>query len=1202
MKEFAAHCIRRIRSLKSDDDGFVVMLTLALFLMLFVLCASVYAVGETIHQKIRLQNACDAAAYSAAVVQADGLSRMATVNQALEWSYVQMTNHEMDYITYRWLALTIKRFDEDKVNAEGYHSYLVVNFNIDQGIWGLIAAAGDLAVNRIVGFYKSSWQLRCNRGHANEGPGWWIGQGPSANARDKIKLNGHPFGETLNRNEIANFLNQMNGGLSTPWSPPVDEPDEDDDDEDDDEVNEDLRDILNPGSGSNGNDGNHDPYGIDAYVDPDDSDYGTGDSISGLDRWRSDSRQKISASVDKEYQDRIEQETDPAVIADLEKERDRKKDGLYSDLDGVYEKYRGTYAGVDRNQDNTVDPGIQAIRDKYDAKKAESPRPGNTSAPDYQDQLGQWYRQQEELEAACQQEIDEYCAANGIRNDNGSGAASNGGSSQSPGVSLVSGGTWESNMRETILGDKATIQLLNDALPAINLSMQTSMRTVAEFVLTNMLRDPRLPEDKAFKKYQVYISIPQGLDPYSAEVDDDINEQALLDSDAGGVASNFFSPLYNTEACERLFLQFGSGKGDGNKKLYEFFPVADASTDAGVGWGLDQWFVRSGKTDGDDGIRHRTEGELGIQRGYKDSNLNETNEGIRIMNKRVDRGNHIANLFLGGSGIIKLESDNTDQSYSQDSSGSDNDSNVFVKFIKNALTSILSSFFEAITDEFCDITASSGNACNDEQFIPMCSKVTENNSLNSEYDWSSAKWLCLAKAKYFALYAEYVVCRKFHKVICDFGAKKRHKRWDVKHRGLGHYHVPKWFCGEKPRFEAEAFMSFSGNPKKNMIVQFGLLDMMPPIYGDIKGSKHGYMDKTYEFSKFKKPFEAFSGSHSSTIRDEYESCVCFIDGMLINKFNFITGGESGLINGHARIYGDDKSVWNPETYVTEKAKPWVLNEKFFSGGGTIVIGAAMKHENPFVQLMTLLQQDDGRISEKSVLSAFDPPSYKGVKYNGSRISAGNYIWTMSAARAGVRRTRRDGDFDQERMYQVVYDPTSDPENLHFASTPYRYMQDSDGNWGWVKYDAGNSAHDPQNVSVLGGCVCSPENQEQFEYAWNLCEQDWDATLLPLRYAGSRATLNLFAPDASHEDRLSAIDSKRNSRSFKDDCGNGRNWTWSPASTGDSTGNANPLNPQNNIGWSPLDPSVDESVKLDSLLPDGEHKLNLQYLLKQNRIL
>ena len=134
MKKLLQNLWNRIKDLRRDARGFVLMSTLAIFLFLFVLCASIYAVGETIHQRIKLQNACDAAAYSAAVVQADGLSRMATVNRAMAWTYVQMTNRQMDYITYRWLRLTCKRFDEDKENARKYCEQLPMAFNPNRGL------------------------------------------------------------------------------------------------------------------------------------------------------------------------------------------------------------------------------------------------------------------------------------------------------------------------------------------------------------------------------------------------------------------------------------------------------------------------------------------------------------------------------------------------------------------------------------------------------------------------------------------------------------------------------------------------------------------------------------------------------------------------------------------------------------------------------------------------------------------------------------------------------------------------------------------------------------------------------------------------------------------------------------------------------------------------------------------------------------
>lgn len=121
MTELYRESVRRARLLAKEESGVALMLTLSVFLLLYVACAGVYAVGETVRQKIELQNACDSAAYSAAVVQADGLSRMAMVNRALSWTYVQLTNLQMDYITYRWLKKARDNFKEDRDKCEKYN-------------------------------------------------------------------------------------------------------------------------------------------------------------------------------------------------------------------------------------------------------------------------------------------------------------------------------------------------------------------------------------------------------------------------------------------------------------------------------------------------------------------------------------------------------------------------------------------------------------------------------------------------------------------------------------------------------------------------------------------------------------------------------------------------------------------------------------------------------------------------------------------------------------------------------------------------------------------------------------------------------------------------------------------------------------------------------------------------------------------------
>ena len=96
----------KVRSLIFGEDGVALVVTLASFFFMYLMAMGVYAVGTSVKERIHLQNACDAAAYSAAVVQADTLSRIATINRAMSWTYVQMTRRQMDYIVWRWLQNT----------------------------------------------------------------------------------------------------------------------------------------------------------------------------------------------------------------------------------------------------------------------------------------------------------------------------------------------------------------------------------------------------------------------------------------------------------------------------------------------------------------------------------------------------------------------------------------------------------------------------------------------------------------------------------------------------------------------------------------------------------------------------------------------------------------------------------------------------------------------------------------------------------------------------------------------------------------------------------------------------------------------------------------------------------------------------------------------------------------------------------------
>lgn len=110
----------KLISIGRDDEGAAFVITIAVFMFIYLGICGVFAVGKEIKEKIQLQNACDAAAYSAAVVQADTLSRIATLNRAMSWTYVQMTRRQMDYIVYTWLKHTKKHYDIDVAAAKAW--------------------------------------------------------------------------------------------------------------------------------------------------------------------------------------------------------------------------------------------------------------------------------------------------------------------------------------------------------------------------------------------------------------------------------------------------------------------------------------------------------------------------------------------------------------------------------------------------------------------------------------------------------------------------------------------------------------------------------------------------------------------------------------------------------------------------------------------------------------------------------------------------------------------------------------------------------------------------------------------------------------------------------------------------------------------------------------------------------------------------
>ena len=86
----------RSNELAKGNSGAALAITLSFVMPIYLMVIGIYGVGEVVRNKIEIQNAADAAAYSAAVVQADYLSRMATVNKAMAWTYVDLQKRSLD--------------------------------------------------------------------------------------------------------------------------------------------------------------------------------------------------------------------------------------------------------------------------------------------------------------------------------------------------------------------------------------------------------------------------------------------------------------------------------------------------------------------------------------------------------------------------------------------------------------------------------------------------------------------------------------------------------------------------------------------------------------------------------------------------------------------------------------------------------------------------------------------------------------------------------------------------------------------------------------------------------------------------------------------------------------------------------------------------------------------------------------------------
>lgn len=1174
MKIFLKNIWKRIAGLRQDCQGFVVMSTLAIFLFLFILCAFVYAVGETTHQRIKMQNACDAAAYSAAVVQADGLSRMATVNRAMAWSYVQMTNRQMDYITYRWLKLTCKRFEEDKTNAQKFNHLSIIAADKELGWWAILEAAATAVISEIGDFecsgYKKGHKLPIPVGHNSEGHGYWCGLEFGDRKGHNIRLN-------VNKEKKDNLWEQAKGAALDGIANMV-------------FTKDNIQKILSKFSF------------IDSEKDPPPEGWGKRlGTLIDLDKANIRRMNNALARINKQMNLSMKM-TAESVLKSMLKDNRLDKDHVLKDYfisihiplaDNPYNTKSGqrsaagqSYFSPLRNTETDEMLFLNMISPEGSNKSLQDHFPTLLGGTSLSYGLDQWFiRGKANYSDKKDHGYDETplkdvsFAPQGeysITTERDEGALGIQRVYKDSNLNETGAGFFARNRKEKI-GEhpekdvrhsknyKALPQCCKDA--EIRADRDTSGSTNYYHIARHDIYGKAPDLDRAIWRGNHLIDLMNMMNILTDGVKGFVGAAGSV-SDNTSVDEDETGGIVVTSESE---LQEAQQKAAAERKNYL---QKKESTIARKESLLQERATATPERQQD--IDHEI-ASLDHEIANYDNLIDKVDQGIADMNQYTPG----AQPQQPGSGR-------------KFSTGQQNQLNQMASTLLDGISASISN----LIGEYLDIQPSCGNnPALPYADKPMCRKITKpTTALYSEYRWASCKWFCLSKG------FTYLICSIFceQKIYCDTARRTIYEKdlglftLKIKGSGYGHWGWPKWFCGNDP------YRSF--------------IDNLPPLAGSVKGTKHGYMADIWNFGNdgFLKPIRPlWSDDLKDRVfsRKDYESCAMFPDGLDLDP----TEGHKAwpaLIRGHARIYADDKEIFD-NRYVGARCKPWVLNERFFSGDGTIVVGAAMKHTNPIVQLFNFLNTGSNSKSN----STADDDQQKGTEktvFAAFNIPKGNFMWTMSAARAGVRRLRRGGAFDQERQYQITYDSTCDAENLKYSSDAYVLKQTKDGDqdsesdswttpddWGTEHYENplalsrsvrpdgnilpqilplnyrtfvasmpinGNSSGNNQNASgsfeqtnvpVYNGCPCG-NNHLQFKNMWNLCETDWDATLLPVRYAWQKAVLYLGEDSEAipfnakkYDERTTLIEDAYNKSASgetakeKNDkiLGDGKNWQW-----------------------------------------------------------
>lgn len=627
---------------------------------------------------------------------------------------------------------------------------------------------------------------------------------------------------------------------------------------------------------------------------------------------------------------------------------------------------------------------------------------------------------------------------------------------------------------EAIANGKRTVEFCNGMLAVIATTMSTAMTTAAEkSLLANIPRrpdgtvDPELMKDYA---WAISPGVSSSL-PYSG---------------AKSSQEGYFDPLYNREEDEIRFLSMANGLfpvAADAVKLKDFFR---SETEGGsLAAGLDQWFIRADsaefKSDKVGVYRNWMNPPEGIQRCYKTANYAEGAASGYL------RGNYCLD---GDKPVIPqtpLDVGNVKQDYFRNAfkprpSGS-------IRTRMRLITAAIQEY-KKVTDlqsqfqtylrllwthngkyprglfyPFLAFYPNVGPSCINrrDRFHDQCKNVNDTVGLVAEYEWAAAYWFCF-----------WVEFRR-HPLMGGFLTRSN----DV--------HEP--FCVHIPIPSAVFGGRTSGARYGNS-----------PDPGDIAGSQ----EKMFQPSQ-DKDRQLANASLRGWKRSEYKRT--FIGADAEPRYDCegpLTTGDGANMGakGYVRIYGDDKEIID-DGYVGPKAMPYVLNQRYFNGAGTTLVGVARRQRNVFWWIPGKIGKELGLYDAFSPDIRIKDKDGKIVKdRDGNEESAGmpNLV-AFSAARAawaprsgsGVgdgtdsendpRRGKWGGKWG--RHYELRYDTVTDGEVGNF--TPHLHQ------------NAQN--HEMLENEARLGCVCGQEETgRRLRRQWNLCQTDWDAVLLPVRHA------------------------------------------------------------------------------------------------------